>query len=97
MCYDFENAELRFLLKAEAGHFFGTFDADPEAGLVAVALYPELGSVQALRIYDFEGTLKTGVSYRQDWFLEECWFRLLDGALLVAEKNKLRLYEIDVD
>jgi len=95
LCYDLESMRTRFLLTEEHDYHFGSFDVDEEAGLIAVAVHAKRGR-DAIRIYDLWGTHETeimvGIARRED-----SWFKLLDGALLVAEGNKLRLYEIDVE
>lgn len=96
LCYDLESMRTRFLLTEEHDYHFGSFDVDEETGLIAVAVHDEKRGRDAIRIYDLWGTHETVIRVdiaRRD----DSWFKLLDGALLVAEKNKLRLYEIDVE
>ena len=95
LCYDFENMAVKFLLQEEVGLSFGNFDVDLDAGLVAVAVHSrDRGHV--VKIYDLDGVYKTEVEIEVG-YRDRLWLRLLEGALLVAEKNKLRLYEIDVE
>ena len=97
LCYDLEETKVKFLLEGEADHRFGNFDVDAEAGLVAVAVLAK-DRDDAVKIYDLNGAYKTEVKVdivRRG--PDEFWLKLLDNALLVAEGNKLRLYEIDVE
>ena len=94
LCYDFDKMKLRFIITAEYDPPSVSFDVDTGAGLIALAAYRVDGGM-VVKILDLDGDYLTEmkVDARGDGF----WFRLLDGALLVAEKNKLRLYEIDVE
>ncbi|TET43693.1 hypothetical protein E3J62_12600 [candidate division TA06 bacterium] len=95
LCYDFENMAVKSLLQEEVGLSFGNFDVDLDAGLVAVAVHSrDRGHV--VKIYDLDGVYKTEVEIEVG-YRDRLWLRMLVGALLVAEKNKLRLYEIDVE
>ena len=96
LCYDLDSMKVRFMLSAEDGYSFLGFDADCGARRVAVVTL-KLGGKALVRIYDFHGEYKAEVEVEGFRFADEGWFKLLDGALLVAEGNRLRLYEIDVE
>jgi hypothetical protein len=92
MCYDFKNFKPKFILN-EIDKHFGFFDVDGEAELIAVGIHQKDGE-GIIKIFDLSGNYKTEVVAnigKRDKF----WFKLMDNSLLVAEKNKLKLYTID--
>ena len=86
LCYDFENMKVKFVLE-ESGCSYRYFDVHGGAGLVAVSV-GEKGGGHVVRIYDSEGVYKT------ELVVDAAWMKLLDGYLLAAENNNLRLYKI---
>ena len=97
LCYDLEGKKVKFLLEEKTDHRFGSFDVDAEAGLVAVAVLAK-DRDDVVKIYDMNGAYRTEVNVDiVDRGSDEFWLKLLDNALLVAEGDKLRLYEIDVE
>ena len=100
MCYDFNARRASFLLYADDECAFGRFDVNPRTRRVAVINGPWYGVSKdaAVELYDLDGQCFCKVPVKGHTFFEQVpWFKLLDGALLVAEGNKLKLYEIDVE
>jgi hypothetical protein len=104
LCYDFGAGRARFLLNAEDDYRFTDFSANTRIRHVAVLkrFYGRVPTSRrpdgAIAVYDFDGQHKTEVSVRLSAVGEHpVWFKLLDGALLVTDGNKLKLYEIDVE
>ena len=99
LCYDFERMKVRFLSKGKDGGGFEHLEVNARAGLVAGAVHArDEERDRTVRIYDLDGSWKTEVVIETEvgpW--RDFLIKLLDGALLVAEGNKLRLYEIDVE
>lgn len=96
LCYDFEEKRVSFLLE-DTTHSFGNFDVDIEEGLVAVAIHRqspvswERGLV-GVNIYDLDGVFQTRLPAESSLNPRFFWIKLLDGAVLVAEGDKLKLY-----
>jgi hypothetical protein len=96
LCYDFERMKVRFIVKAEDDIVFGDADADTEAGLVALAVFPRTGQgPDSVRIYDLDGVYQTEVGLEGHQPSPDLWFRLADHTLLLTEKNRVRVYAFE--
>jgi hypothetical protein len=94
LCYDLDRMKVRSLVADKDGGFPGNIAVNQKTGLVAVAVHPENGG-DAIKIYDLDGNYRTKVAVEHPEDTYYFWFKLLDGGLLTAEKNKLRLYGIE--
>lgn len=95
LCYDLRSFETKFLIKEEGGGGFGSLDVDVVAGLVAVAVYKRK-SENLVRIYDLAGASRAQVAAEDKCVgYEKFWSKLLKDALVVGDKNALRLYTIE--
>jgi hypothetical protein len=96
LCYDLRRMKVKFLLQERAGSSgtfgFEGFDVDTNRGLVAATVRGP-GAVASVKVYDLDGNYKTEVPVDGE-LGGDFWLKMLDGYLLVAESDKLRLYKI---
>jgi hypothetical protein len=89
-CYDMDKKLMRFALE-ETDTAFARADANLSRQEVAVLVSDEQGGNMQIRVYGFDGNLKCRIdveSPERGW----PWFKLLDGAVFLAEGKSLKLY-----
>jgi hypothetical protein len=94
LCYDLQKMKVKFLIQGDAPSLgFEGFDVDTDRGLVATTIRGGYSRVVSVRIYDLDGNYRAEVPVDGERG-GDFWLKLLDGYLLIAERNGVRMYRI---